>query len=420
MSAVLKSASWYLLEKIVRLAGAFFVGAWVARYLGPESYGTFAYATALIATLGFMASWGIESLVIRDLVQEPAKQQQIVSTYFFVRVCGAIAVPVLVVLFLLLSHPGERELLWVSVVLSVSTLLSSFDVGDCWLQAKQRSVSTSLIRLTGFFVGVIGKCALVLWGAPLILFAVSNVLECSVIALAYWILLRKDGVSPGWSNWRFMELKRLVVSGKTFMLSGLTVVIYSRLDVLAIGSLISKEALGPYAMAASMCGAWNMVGVSLSQAWAPHISAAHVENEASYIGVLRKFFLATLLLSLSGSLVIASLATAIFDFLLGPEYLAGGGILAILVWSSVPVFLGVATSQIIVNEKLYWVSLFRTTLGMFVSLILVAPIALYFGVNGVAFMVVLSAGIATLGIFVSSSARRTIKMIFNFRKVIST
>ena len=65
------------------MAGAFLVGAWVARYLGPQQYGTFAYATALIATLGFMASWGIESLVIRDLVQAPERQQQIVSTYFF-------------------------------------------------------------------------------------------------------------------------------------------------------------------------------------------------------------------------------------------------------------------------------------------------------------------------------------------------
>lgn len=411
MNNILKNASGYLLEKTVRLAGAFLIGAWVARYLGPEQYGTFAYATALIATLGFMASWGIESLVIRDLVQEPRRQQQIVSTYFLVRICGAIAVPGIAVAFLLWSHPGESELLLVSIVLSVAMLFSSMDVADCWLQAQQRSSATSLIRLVGFLIGAVAKCVLVLVGAPLVWFAASNALESTVIAAAYWFLLRKGGVTVALGNWDFNELKRLVLDGKTMMLSGLTVVIYSRLDVLAIGGLISKEALGPYAMAAGMCGAWNMVGMSVAQAWAPHISAARAIDTTHYIIVLRRFLVACLLISVAGSLVIAGLSTFIFDQLLGPAYAAGGKILAILVWSSVPVFLGMATSQIIVNDKLYWVSLFRTSLGMLISLALVSPAALQFGVNGVAVVVIGSGCMATLAILVSRSARHTIAQI---------
>jgi PST family polysaccharide transporter len=406
-----------MLEKTIRFAGAFLVGAWVARYLGPERYGTFAYATALIATLGFMASWGIESLVIRDLVQEPRRQQQIVSTYFLVRICGAIFVPGIAVAFLLWSHPGESELLLVSIVLSVAMLLSSMDVADCWLQAQQRSSATSLIRLVGFLIGAVAKCVLVLVGAPLVWFAATNALESTVIAVAYWFLLRKGGVTVALGNWDFNELKRLVLDGKTMMLSGLTVVIYSRLDVLAIGSLISKQALGPYAMAASMCGAWNMVGMSVAQAWAPHISAARASDAANYIRVLRRFLLACLMMSVTGSLAIAGMSTVIFDQLLGPAYSAGGKILSILVWSSVPVFLGMATSQIIVNDKLYWVSLFRTSLGMLISLALVAPAALRFGVNGVAVVVIGSACMATLAILVSPSARQTISQVCKFKRV---
>lgn len=417
MSNIFKNASWYLLERTIRLAGAFLVGAWVARYLGPERYGTFAYATALIATLGFLASWGIESLVIRDLVQAPQRQQQIVSTYFLVRISGAFAVPGIAMGFLLWSHPGESELLLVSIVLSVAMLLSSMDVADCWLQAQQRSSATSLIRLVGFLVGAVAKCVLILVGAPLVWFAATNALESTVIAIAYWFLLRKGGVKVALGNWDFSEVKRLLLDGKTMMLSGLTVVIYSRLDVLAIGGLISKEALGPYAMAASMCGAWNMVGMSVVQAWAPHISAAKTTGTTQYVEVLRRFLLACLLMSVAGSLAIAGMATFIFDQLLGPAYAAGGKILSILVWSSVPVFLGMATSQIIVNDRLYWVSLFRTSLGMLISLAIMAPAALKFGVNGVAVVVIGSGCMATLAILFSRPARQTIAQIFKLRRV---
>jgi polysaccharide transporter, PST family len=408
LSPIYKSASWYLLEKVVRMAGAFLVGAWVARYLGPQQYGAFAYATALIATLGFMASWSIESLVIRDLVQAPERQQQIVSTYFLLRLGGALLVPLSALLFLLWSHPGEHELMAVAVVLSVSTLLSSLDVVDCWLQARQRSGATSLIRLVAFVVGALAKCALVLAQAPLVWFAATSVLECSVIAAAYWNLLQRAGVSLSLRNWDRTELKRLLLDGKIMVLSGLTVVIYSRLDVLAIGTLLSKEALGPYAMAASMCAAWNMVGMSLTQAWAPQISAALARSYESYVLEMRRFLVFSLLLSVGGSLAIGSLSNLIFDLLLGPAYQAGGKILAVLVWSSVPVFIGIATSQIIVNERLYWVSLFRTTLGMVISVALVVPIALHWGVTGIAVLVNVSAWVATLSILMSRFARQSL------------
>jgi O-antigen/teichoic acid export membrane protein len=123
------------------------------------------------------------------------------------------------------------------------------------------------------------------------------------------------------------------------------------------------------------------------------------------------------MMSVTGSLAIAGMSTVIFDQLLGPAYSAGGKILSILVWSSVPVFLGMATSQIIVNDKLYWVSLFRTSLGMLISLALVAPAALRFGVNGVAVVVIGSACMATLAILVSPSARQTISQVCKFKRV---
>lgn len=410
---IFNSTSWYLLEKLARLVGAFLIGAWVARHLGPADYGTLAFALALVATLGFLGSLGIESLVIRDLVRSPHRQQEIISTYFFLRLFGSIFVPLLATVYLRFLGSDDLELLLLVLLGSISIFIGATDVTDCVLQAKQSSKTTSLIRLTGFLVGAAFKCCLVLASAGVIWFAVAGLVEAAIIGWLYLRSLRSLGLTLSPSRWSKAEARNWLVDGRSMVLSGLAVVVYSKLDVLAIGSLLSKEALGPYAIAASMGAAWNMVGMSLVQAWAPHVSAALSRGQGAYISNMRRLLVAAATLSIVGSAILSWLSPWLFSVLLGDAYAQGAAVFSVLVWSSVPVFLGVATSQIIVNERIYWVSLARTALGMLVSLAFIAPMASTWGVVGVAALVVISAWAATAGILLSESARTTISTIFS-------
>ena len=409
---LLSNASWYLLEKMVRLAGAFLIGAWVARHLGPDDYGALAYALALIATLGFLGSWGVESLVVRDLSQGSLDRQQVVSTYFFVKLGGAALVPVLAASYLTISHPHDERLMWLALVCSGTVLLGAFDVADCWLQARQQARTTSLIRLMGFIAGALLRCSLVILGAPVVWFAVAVLVEALLIACLYGRLMQQHQLLPRWKACHPDEFKRLLQDGKMMALSGLTVAIYSKVDVLAMGALLPTEVLGPYAMAASMCAAWNMVGMSLVQAWAPRISQAFQGGREMYLSWLRRMLWVMLGVSVAGSAVLSLCASWIFELLLGSAYASGVPVFAVMIWSAVPVFLGVATSQIIVNEKIYWVSMLRTTLGVTVSLAAIAPVASTWGGVGVASLVVLSAAVATSGILFSSAARTTLARVF--------
>ena len=110
-SPVFSGAFWYLIEKLVRLAGAFLLGAWVAKYLGAENYGYLAYSVALVAMLSFLGSWGIESLIVRDLARGPERQREIISTYFFLRLLGGIIIPPCALAYVYLAHEHEYHLM---------------------------------------------------------------------------------------------------------------------------------------------------------------------------------------------------------------------------------------------------------------------------------------------------------------------
>lgn len=411
--SVLNGTSWYLLEKLTRLVGAFLIGAWIARYLGPENYGALAYALALVAVFGFLGSWGVESLVVRDLVHDSLNQRQIISTYFFIRLGGAVLVPLLAVGYLALVHTDDRSLMVLTALCSGAVIFGAFDAADCWLQASQRARATSSIRLAGFLVGGILKCLFIVYGMSVKWFAFAVLIEAAVIGAFYFRLMCRHNLAPSISHWSFIEFKRIIVDGRVMALSAITVVIYSKIDVLMIGTLISKEILGPYAIAASMCAAWNMVGMSLVQAWAPRISLAMAESQERYITALRNMLLIVLGISIAGSAFLSLCSNYIFDLLLGNAYVLGVSVFNVLIWSSVFVFLGMSTSQIIVNEKIYWVSLLRTFVGFVISLVAIAPVAFAFGVTGVASLVVASSAAATLSILFSASARSTLRKVIS-------
>lgn len=46
---IISNAGWLLFDKFVRLMFGLLVGVWVARYLGPETYGQLAYVITLIS-----------------------------------------------------------------------------------------------------------------------------------------------------------------------------------------------------------------------------------------------------------------------------------------------------------------------------------------------------------------------------------
>ena len=65
-----KNIFWLLFDKFVRLTFGFFIGIWIARYLGPDSFGTLSFGIAFVAIFTFMSSLGLKDIVVQMLVSE--------------------------------------------------------------------------------------------------------------------------------------------------------------------------------------------------------------------------------------------------------------------------------------------------------------------------------------------------------------
>ena len=87
-----KNTSWLFFERALRMVVGLFVGVWVARYLGPEQFGMLSYAQSLVLLFSTVATLGLDSIVVRELVRHPNKQNILLMTTFFLRLVAAILV----------------------------------------------------------------------------------------------------------------------------------------------------------------------------------------------------------------------------------------------------------------------------------------------------------------------------------------
>jgi O-antigen/teichoic acid export membrane protein len=87
-----KNTSWLFFEKILRMIVGLFVGIWVARYLGPEQFGLFSYAQSFVGLFIAIATLGLDGIVVRELVKDESRRDELIGTAFYLKLIGAIAV----------------------------------------------------------------------------------------------------------------------------------------------------------------------------------------------------------------------------------------------------------------------------------------------------------------------------------------
>ena len=69
---ILDNIGWLFFDKVLRMGVGLLVGVWVARYLGPEKYGLFNFAAAFVGMFIAVSGLGLQSIVVRDIVRDPA------------------------------------------------------------------------------------------------------------------------------------------------------------------------------------------------------------------------------------------------------------------------------------------------------------------------------------------------------------
>lgn len=382
----------------------FSVSIYVIRYLGPEDFGLLSYSISFAFLFSFIATFGIDSIAVREILKTPDNTAKILGTSFALRLLGAVIVLCLVLISVLIV--GEEPLTALMIfIISLSVLFQTFYILDFYFQAKVLIKYSTIVLFISVILSSMLKLVLVYLEMSLISFAIAQLMEIVFAALGYLFLT--PGVIKKTGKWTFNyeTTKFLLKSSWPLIVSGIMVAMYSRIDQILIKNMLDNYQTGIYAAAVKISEIHFFIPIALSAALFPAIISAKNTSEVLYQSRLQKFYDLMALLAVIFALPLTIFSDQIIFLLFGDRFAGAGNVMSIYVWATIFGFLGVASSQYLVAENLLKISMYRTSIGLFFNLLLNFYLIKIWGITGAAFATLISYAIATFSLFLFSSTR---------------
>lgn len=412
LQKIIQNSGWLLADKLIRLGIGLTVSVWIARYLGPDQFGLFNFATALVGIFAPFAALGLDGIVVRNLVRTPENRDELLATTFLLKLLGAIFLIAFVVVTAMLIRPNEHLVVLLIGITAFGTFSQAVDVCDLWFQSRMESRYTVLAKTAAFllFAGV--KISLILSAQPLLAFAWAATGELLVSALFLLMVFTRRSGRIRLRAAKPACARQLMLESWPLFLSGLAVTLYMRVDMVMLGEILGDREVGVYAAATRISEAWYFMPLAVATSTFPVIVRSRDTDPGLYLSRIQRLYHFMAWLGIGIALPLSMLSDWLVDLLYGDSYQASAGVLAVHLWASIPVFLGVASGQYLLAEHLQRISLYRTAIGLGCNIALNLALIPPFGAFGAAVATVLSYFAATFSlVFFSSTRSHTIRLL---------
>ena len=377
----LKNTGWLMFGKVLSLIVSFVV----TRYLGPELFGDLSFALAIVTIMAAVGALGLDTFIIREIINEPNKRDEILGTALVLRLgTNILLIPLVIGIYLLFHNlsetPGDALTLFV-VLLSLTSVFKSFNIIDAYFQSQVQSKYVVHVQNICLFITAILKIAVVLLGLPLIYLV--WVLVFDSLILAFGLVLVYQNRERSILTWKFNKARGVQLLKQSFplILSAVMVTVYMKIDLIMLKE-VSSRAVGIYGAAANLSEAWYFIPTAIITSVFPAILNARKTDLDRYRKRLGNLYDLLIFISLPIAIFISFFANQIIYVIYDNKYEGAGTILSIHIWSGVFVFLGVASSQYLLAEGFTRISFYRTASGAVINILLnLWLIPLYGGVG---------------------------------------
>jgi O-antigen/teichoic acid export membrane protein len=313
----------------------FFVNAWLIRYLGPERFGILSYAIAFVAIFAPVAQLGLDAVVVRNIVNSPTRQNEILGSAFALKLAGAAVTIALTIASIIFLRPDDRLTQALVGICILGILFQSFGVIDFWFQAQIKSKYSVIAKSSACLTIYAIKIILILMGGSLIAFAWVGIAELFLISAGLVLAYRVTGQHiRSWQPTKEMTL-RLLRDSWLLMVSDLIYYVYLRVDRIMIGEISGPAELGIYSVAVMAAESFFFIAQSVSLSLFPAIVEAKSVSQELFRERIQKYYKLMVFLGYAVAIPLSLIAVWFIPLVFGPIYSKAVPMLIVLVWGGV-------------------------------------------------------------------------------------
>jgi O-antigen/teichoic acid export membrane protein len=375
---------WQIADRVWQFGLSFTVGVLVARQLGPSTYGQLYYAAGVLGLYAGLASLGLDSIVVRDLVRLPEQEAEIMTTAGMMRLAGSL---VQIILALLTARNNESVL--IVALLSGGALFQSTAVFDLYLQARNKVSLSSRTRILVFTSTALLRLYGIYRQESVYYYALLLSAEQLLLALLLAYLYRSNSKAIAFCFDRSLA-KRLVLESWPMLLTGIAVAVHLKIDQVILGRFYDDATVGWYAVAVRLAEAVHVLPLAMIISYFPILVSDRSKESGDYKMRLQRFYDAMVWIGIVSSAALSAFAPTLVDVLYGDRFSAAGKVLQIYAWSLLPVCITMATSRWYIAEHQTIRLMIVNTVPAVINIVLNVLLIPLWGMKGAAWATIVS------------------------------
>ncbi len=344
-----RNASWLISGRVVHMLLSFAIGILSTRFLGPSNYGLINYATAYATFFTAFCTLGINSVIVKNFIDNPSEEGETIGTTLLLRLVSSILSLSTIVLIVRLVDGNDKVTLTVVALYCLSLIFNIFDTFNYWFQSKLKSKYYAIATLISYTVASGYRIVLLATGKSVEWFAIANSVDYFIVAILLVVFYKMNNGPK--ISFSLKKSKELLSSSYSYILSGLMVAIYGATDKFMLKHMLDEESVGFYSLALNISTMWAFILSATIDSLKPSIMKYHNENKELYEQTNRKLYAIVFYFSLFASLGITIIAPYFVSIAYGEQYLSTVPSLRIVVWYVAFSYLGVARDIWIVCER---------------------------------------------------------------------
>lgn len=344
-----RNAGWLIGGKIAQMVVSFCVNILTARYLGPSNYGIIYYAVAYVAFFTSLCTLGLDSVIVRDFIDNPNEQGKTIGTAIAMRAVSSSISVLLIFAIVSIVDRGEPLTIIVSVLCSVSLLFQVMDTFNYWFQSRYESKVTSIATFVAYTVTALYRIILLLLHKNVKWFAFATSVDYICLgAILLYVYKKHNGPTLAFS---WSKGKNLLSRSYHYILSGMMVAIYGQTDRLMLKQMLDESTVGYYSLASSLSNLWVFVLQAIIDSMYPTIVSLYGRDKAQFEKKNRQLYAIVIYTAFFVAIGYSIFAPILIRLLYGEAYLPAINPLRIITWYTIFAYLGVARNAWIICEN---------------------------------------------------------------------
>ncbi len=293
----------------------------IARYLGPEIYGRYATAAAVVDLFALITGLGFERELTRRGGRDPDSIGRSLQLTFMATALSCLAAALALTAFLTFSVYSP-QITYLIIVLGIGAVLARFIMpfryvclllGSSQITAIIQTLSTA--ALAGATLGII------MLGGSVVTIAYTYATTMLLTLLVWLIWLPKDYLQP--TRTSPADVLRFVRDAVPFAFSNMLWVAYFNFDTFMLSLMRSEAEVGIYAGVYRIVGINYVVGYALVSTFTPLLFSSYVNDRDEFSRIGRRLFWSMALCGVVLGLSLYWGSETLIRTLVGREYVDG-------------------------------------------------------------------------------------------------